>query len=33
MKVLLAFAFNIKKLHNRTLDGRLGVELFKKEAA
>ncbi len=30
---LLAFAFNIKKLWNRTLDGRLGVELFEKEAA
>ncbi len=30
---LLAFAFNIKKLWNRTLDGRLGVDLFEKEAA
>ena len=30
---LLAFAFNIKKLWNRTLDGRLGLELFKKEVA
>ena len=30
---MLAFAFNIKKLWNRTLDGRLGVDLFEKEAA
>ena len=30
---LLAFAFNIKKLWNRALDGRLGLELFEKEAA
>ena len=30
---LLAFAFNIKKLWNRTLDNRLGVDLFQKEAA
>ena len=30
---LLAFAFNIKKLWNRTLDERLGIDLFKKEAA
>ena len=30
---LLAFAFNIKKLWNRTLDKRLGMDLFKKEAA
>ena len=30
---LLAFAFNIKKLRNRTLDERLGMDLFKKEAA
>ena len=30
---LLAFAFNIKKLWNRTLDERLGMNLFKKEAA
>ena len=30
---LLAFAFNIKKLWNRTLDERLGMDLFKKEAA
>ena len=30
---LLAFAFNIKKLRNRTLDNRLGVDLFQKEAA
>ncbi|MBQ6387076.1 MAG: transposase, partial [Ruminococcus sp.] len=30
---LLAFAFNIKKLWNRTLDERLGLELFEKEAA
>ena len=30
---LLAFAFNIKKLWNRTFDKRLGLELFEKEAA
>ena len=30
---LLAFAFNIKKLWNRTLGNRLGVDLFLKEAA
>ena len=30
---LLAFAFNIKKLWNRTFDNRLGVDLFQKEAA
>ena len=30
---LLTFAFNIKKLWNRTLDKRLGMDLFKKEAA
>lgn len=30
---LLAFAFNIRKLRNRTLDMRLCVELFEKEAA
>ena len=30
---LLAFAFNIKKLWNRTLDKRLGIDLFKKKAA
>ena len=30
---LLAFAFNINKLHNRTVGKRLGVDLFKQEAA
>lgn len=29
---LLAFAFNINKLHNRTIDKRLGIDLFKQEA-
>ena len=30
---LLAFAFNINKLHNRTIYKRLGIELFNQEAA
>lgn len=30
---MLAFAFNIKKLWNRTNDGRLGVSLFNQPAA
>ena len=30
---LLAFAFNINKLHNRTISERLGLELFNQEAA
>ena len=30
---LLAFAFNINKLHNRTIDKRLGIDLFKQEVA
>ena len=30
---LLAFAFNINKLHNRTIYNRLGLELFNQEAA
>lgn len=30
---LLAFAFNINKLHNRMIDKRLGVDLFKQKAA
>ena len=30
---LLAFAFNINKLHNRTIYKRLGIELFDQEAA
>ena len=31
--LLLAFAFNIKKLWNRTIDGRLGLSLFNQQAA
>ena len=31
--MLLAFAFNINKLHNRTIAKRLGLELFNQEAA
>lgn len=31
--MLLAFAFNIKKLWNRTIDERLGIPLFKQDAA
>ena len=30
---LLAFAFNINKLHNRMIYKRLGIELFNQEAA
>ena len=31
--MLLAFAFNIKKLWNRTIGNRIGIDLFNQEAA